>query len=526
MLLDADERANPRGDVKAAASQDYPADDDAGETIPLRRQIIDMVLGRRPSGRFDAFLSTEDSVEALRMWFGSDIAHLRDGAALMGAIDRDLAFIDDILTDQLNAVLHHKRFLQIEASWRGLQYLCKSAASASKVMVKVLNVSWDEIARDFQRAVDFDQSFLFRRVYNDEFGMPGGKPYGVLLCDFEVRHRLYEDHQIDDVTVLNGLASVAAAAFAPAVLSASPALLGLQSFAELDRQPNLRGLFREPEYVRYERLRALDESRFVGLVLPRVLMREPRVGETVPGLPFRYREDARGLAMEELCWGSAVYAFGEVLVRAFDLYGWFADICGTRRDTIDCGLVTGVAAAPTETDAPGIINRFGCEVAIPGHIEQDLSQLGLINLNVCKDTSYLAFHSGPSIQSVRQQGSSVAQMNGRLSSMLRYILCVSRFAQHVKVQVRDRVGSYITADACERDLQSWILGYCLGNDDAPPDMKARFPLREARIEVREIPGRPGSFACVMHLRPHFHLDRVFTTFKLITDIALVTPRVA
>ncbi|SHO67178.1 type VI secretion system protein ImpD [Pseudoxanthobacter soli DSM 19599] len=508
-----------------------PADAKAamgGGTVspPLRRVAVDMALGRVPGDRLDRFLAESDPRAALREWFGDDAAASWGDPALALAIDRDIARLDALITDQLNAVIHHRRFLALEASWRGLRYLCSCAASASGVVVRAINASWAEIARDFSHATDFDRSALFHKVYTEEYGMPGGRPFGVLLCDYEIRHRLTPTHTVDDVAVLTGLAGVAAAAFAPTVLGASPELLGLEAFSELDRVRSVRQLFTGEEYRRYDRVRNLEDARFLGVVLPRVLMREPYSDADLRNMPFRYREDVDGLDASELCWGNAVYAFGEVLIRSYDLHGWFADICGSRRDEVDNGLVIGVPGPSVESDAPGVVRRFGCELAIPAHTEQDLSLLGLMNVNVCKDTSYLVFRTGASIQSVPRYDRPGAEVNARLSAMLRYILCVSRFAHYIKVQIRDRVGSFTTAEACESALQTWLHGYCLGNDDASMEMKARFPLREGRVEVRDIPGRPGAFACVLQLQPHFQLDQIFTTFKLVTDSALAAPQSA
>ncbi len=483
---------------------------------PLRRRAADLALGRLPADPLDRFHAAADPISALRAWFGDDLARL-GARSVADALDRDIAMLDTMLTDQLNAILHHPRFRALEASWRGLDYLCRCGASAPAVTIKALNVSWTDLAHDFERAEDVERSALFEKIYNAEFGMPGGQPYGVLLCDYEIRHRPLPSHPTDDISVLASLAGVAAAAFAPAVLGASPHLLGLDDFADLDRLHGLAQLFRGDEYHRYERLRQQEDTRFLALVLPRILMRAPYTD--VP-MPFRYREDRRGLGRDELCWGNAVYAFGEVLIRAFDQHGWFADICGARPDEIDHGLVTGVPAPSTEPDAPEVVQRLGCEIVIPAPVEADLWQLGLMNLNACKDTPYLIFRSGVSIGAVPQGAPTPAVVNARVSAMLRYMLCVSRFAHYVKVQVRDRVGSYATPEACEAALQLWLHAYSIGNDDAAPEVKARYPLREARVEVREIPGRPGAYACIMQLRPHFQLDRISTTFKLVTDLSL------
>lgn len=505
-----------RFDVGRLPSED-PAASAAG---PLRRLATDMALQRLPDDRLSAFLKSDDVASALRDWFGQDASVLKSGAALLHALERDIAFLDEMLSLQLNAVLHNRRFQKLEASWRGLAYLCDCANQSSGVVIRALNMSWGEVEGDFERALDFDQSHLFQKVYSNEFGMPGGIPFGVLLCDYEVRHRLGPGHPVDDVATMTGLSSVAAAAFAPALLGASPHLLGIDSFTDLTYATSLTGLFRSDEYARYNRLRASDDARFLGLVLPRVLMRQPYRRDGVAGLPFRYREDVRGLKHDQMCWGNAVYAFGEVLIRSFQQRGWFADICGTLRDEVDYGLVARLPSPSTETDTPGLINLFPCELALPKNVEYDLWHLGLIPVSVCKDTPYLAFDTSTSIQVIANYQNVVASMNARISGMLRYMFCVSRIAHHVKVRIRDRVGAYVTEDACERDIQTWLHGFCIGNDDASADMKARYPLREATVQVRAVPGRPGAYSCVMHLRPHFQIDQIYTTFKLVTDVSL------
>ncbi len=517
--------ADPHLSDPGAQSSGPDGPDPAPAPQALRREAVAMAVGRLDETPLRAFVAETDPVRALRAWFGADVANITSGAGLAGVLDRDIALLDELLTDQLNAVLHHPRFQALEGSWRGLAYLVSSAVGARNVLVRVLNLSWQELCADFDRAADFDQSQLFTKIYSDEFGMPGGLPFGVLLCDYEVQHRPTPDHRTDDVAALTGLAGVAAAAFAPAILSASPRLLGIDSFSDLGRLQSISGMSRSPEYIRFERMRAGDDVRFLGLVMPRILMRKPYSQDGVSGVGFRYREDMRGLTEDELCWGSAVYALGEVLIRAFDLHGWFADTCGTDRDEIDYGLVTGVHAPSAETDAPGVVERFGSQLMLSVESEYELWQMGIMTLNVCHGTPYLAFKASPSLQSVPESRlHSIANVNAHMSAMLRYIFCVSRFAHYVKVKIRDKLGAYVNAEACERELQTWLHSYCLGNDDAGADMKARYPLREATVEVRAVASRPGSFACVMHLRPHFQLDQIFTSFKLVTDVAIAPLR--
>lgn len=243
-------------------------------------------------------------------------------------------------------------------------------------------------------------------------------------------------------------------------------------------------------------------------------MRQPYGPESRLNLPFIYREDLNGLSHDEFCWGSAVYAFGETVIRAFEQFGWFADICGAKQDEISYGIVAGVENYNMETDAISVVPRIGSEVVISSKIENDLGETGFIGLAVCKDTELLVFKSVPSIQQPLNYSSAAANANAHLSIMLPYILCVSRFAHYIKVQMRDKIGTYKTAAEIEQKLQNWLFSYSTANDNLPLELKARYPLRESKVEVREISGRPGNYSCVLHLQPHYRVEQVAATFKL------------
>ncbi len=425
-----------------------------------------------------------------------------------------ISLIDRLITDQLNAILHHSKFQTLEASWRGLYYLTGCISRSASVNVKFLSLTWAELSRDFERCGDIEDSALFKKVYNEEFGMPGGLPYGVMLCDYQIHHRIFADHKVDDVNTLAALSSVGAAAFVPIILGASPRMFGLDSFIDLERIKNLGQAFQNIEFRRYQQLRKKEDSRFIGLVLPRILMRKPYGPDSKLNLPFTYREDLGGLNHDQYCWGSAAYSFGEILIRAFEQYGWFADICGVKQNEISFGIVAGIQNLSMQTDAAGVVPRIGTEVAISSKLENDLVEAGFIGLSVCKDTELLTFRSIPSIQQPLNYTGVSANANARLSAMLPYILCVSRFAHYVKVQIRDKVGTYKTAAEIEIKLQDWLFGYTTANDNLPLELKARYPLRDSRVEVREIAGRPGAFSCIMHLQPHYRVEQIAAAFKL------------
>jgi type VI secretion system protein ImpD len=470
-----------------------------------------------PLGTLEEFLAEEDWARALIRWFGGAPDVDRD--RLLAALDRAVAEIDASLARQVNAIIHHPRFQRLEASWRGVRYLVAVADEVENVLVRVLHANWHELCRDLERAIEFDQSQAFQKVYNDEFGMPGGRPYGILVGDYEVQHRITPDHRTDDVAALKAMSAVAAAAFAPFIVGIAPAMLGLDSFRELTLPIDLPGTFRTPEYIRWKSLQEAEDSRFLGLALPRILLRRPYAddGSRIDG--FRFEEDHDRTDERGHLWGSAGYAFASVVVRAFGRSGWFTDIRGARRDVEGGGLVVDLPVPCFETDRPGIATKYSTEVALSERQEKELADLGFIPLSKAKDTPYSVFYSNQSAQAHKKYETAAATVNARISAMLQYILCVSRFAHYLKVLARDKVGSFQTPEECEQFLRRWLQGYCNANDKAGPETLARYPLREGAVSVREPPGRPGIYQCTIHLRPHFQLDQVISEFKLVTELA-------
>jgi type VI secretion system protein ImpD len=510
--------------------------------VPLRSRLVESVLGRDDdaAAQLQDFLKAHRRDELLAAWFGPDLDAMRgqdasalrdtdasairhpDASALRAHLDRDVAALDTLIGEQVDAILHHPDFQRLEASWRGVQYLLDSTNDDERIQVRLLAITWDELSRDFSRAADFDQSELFAKIYSEEYGMPGGLPYGLLLCDYAIRHRRPAGvvAKSDDIGTLNSLAQVAAASFAPCVVGGAPQLFGIETFSDLSYVQDLFSAFRAPEYARWRSFQQRDDSRFVGIVVPRVLMREPWSDAGARVDHFRYQEGRRGLDFEDWLWGNGVYAFGAVAVRAFRDWGWFADIRGTRLDQEEAGLVTGFPAPPFSTREEAAFRR-PLEVEITDAKQKALDGLGFISLSPCRLTPFMAFLGTQSAHVPDEQtvaGSDAADANSRLSSMLQYMLCVSRFAHYVKVMTRDRVGAYTTAEELERLLGDWLRQYTLGNDDASFEMKARFPLSSGAVEVKDAPGKAGSYVCTMHLKPHFQIDQVVTGFRLQTEI--------
>jgi len=438
---------------------------------------------------------------------------------LLAELDRTIAGIDRLLSEQVNAILHHPRFQRLEATWRGLHYLVGVAEPMERVKVRALSITWNEVCRDLERAVEFDQSGLFELIYNAEFGSPGGEPYGLLVADYAVQHVRSAEHPTDDVAAVRALAQVAAAAFAPILLNASPVLLGIDSFRDLHAGLDLEGTFLQPDYARWRGLREEQDTRFVALTLPRVLMRRPLRHDGTRAAGFRFSETAAEVGHDGYLWGSASYAFAAVVMRAFAASGWFADIRGTIPDTLDGGLVVNLTVDDFATDRPGLATKMSTEVAIAERQEKDLSDHGLIPLMRSTLTDFSVFYGNQSLHRPPRYDRPAATANARLSAMLQYVLCVSRFAHFVKVLARERIGAFATPADCEAYLHRWLNGYCLDNDEAAAEVRARYPLREARVNVREHPGRPGSYACTVHLKPQFQLDQIVSEFRLVTELA-------
>jgi len=437
-----------------------------------------------------------------------------ESLAFQDKVDFIICKIDILLTRLLNKILHHPDFQKIEASWRGLYYLCGCSTGTAPIKIKFLDIKLTELAQSFQRAPDVEDSLLFNLVYNQEFGMPGGEPFGVLLCDYHIRHHPTKNHRVDDVELLTALSIVGAAAFAPVITSASPELFGVNSFVELERLRQLQKFSGQIEHARFNRFTRSEDSRFLGITLPRVLMRPPYLADNCLNLAFNYRENYEGLSHEKFCWGSSVYPFGEVLIRSFEQYGWFANITGVLQGEITCGVVNGLRNFFVETDPDEIIPRSGVEIAIIGQLEDDLRDAGFISLTVCKDTELLAFRSVPSIQVPQRYDKQIASSNARISSSLDNIFCVSRFAHYIKVQMRDKVGSYQTADEMEKKISEWLSRYATANDNASLEVKARYPLRDFGVEIKELAGRPGEFYCKLLFKPHFKVENMNVSLQL------------
>jgi type VI secretion system protein ImpC len=423
-------------------------------------------------------------------------------------INSRIAQIDHLVSLQLNEIMHNAVFQKLEGSWRGLKYLMDQSETGVMLKIKVLNVSKKELLKDLQRAPEFDQSALFKKVYEEEYGVFGGSPFGAMVGDYE-----FGKHP-EDIELLEKISNVAAAAHAPFASAAAPDLFNLPSYTQLDAPRDLAKIFDTTEYAKWKSFRATEDSRYVALCLPRTLGRLPYGKDTKPVEAFNYEEHVDGTDHSKYLWMNAAYALASRMTNSFSKYG----MCVSMRGVEGGGLVEGLPVHNFYTDEGDVAMKCPTEVPITDRREKELADLGFVPLVHCKGADYAAFFSVQSAQKPKLYDTDAANANARLSTQIPYIMAVSRFAHYLKAMMRDKIGSFMSRSEAEAFLNRWITTYVVPDDNAQPAMKARCPLREARIDVSEIPGKPGAYKAVAFLRPHFQLDELTVSLRLVAEL--------
>ena len=424
-------------------------------------------------------------------------------------LDARVAELDRIISEQLSAVMHAPEFQQLESSWRGLHYLCQQTSTGTMLKVKVINAPKKDLVRDFKSAIDFDQSALFKKVYEEEFGTFGGAPFGALIGDYSI------GRQPEDMYFVEQMSHVAAASHAPFISAASEDMFGLETFADLGKPRDLAKVFDTVEYAKWKSFRDGEDSRYVGLTMPRFLGRlpyNPKDGTTVEG--FNFVEEVEASDHNRYLWCNAAYAMGARLTKAFEEYGWCAAIRGVEGG----GLVEDLPTHTFRTDDGEVALKCPTEIAITDRREKELSDLGFIPLVHCKNTDYAAFFGAQSAQKAKKYDSDAANANAILSTQLQYIFAVSRIAHYLKAMMREKIGSFASVGNVEEFLNRWIAQYVLLDDNASQEAKAQYPLREASIQVSEVPGKPGVYRAVAFVRPHFQLDELSVSLRLVAEL--------
>jgi type VI secretion system protein ImpC len=474
----------------------------AGE-LGLLDQIVDQGrFGREPAAR-------ERGKDMVKRF----VSQILEGAIKVSAdteamINARIAQIDHLISIQLNEIMHHPSLQELEASWRGLKYLLSQSETSVMLKIKVLNCSKKELLRDLQRASEFDQSAFFKKVYEEEFGVFGGSPFGALVGNYEF------NKTGQDIELLEKISTVAAAAHAPFLAAASHEMFNLESFTQLDAPRDLAKIFDTTEYARWKTFRDSEDSRYVGLTAPRMLLREPYGKDTVPLEAFNYEERVDGTDHSKYLWGNAAWALASRVTQSFARYGW----CATIRGVESGGLVEGLPVHNFRTDAGDVAMKCPTETPVTDRREKEMADLGFVPFVHCKGTSNAAFFSVQSCQKPKLYDKDAATANARISAQLPYIFAVSRFAHYLKAMMRDKIGGYTSRSEAEHFLNQWISNYVVSNDSAGATVKAQKPLREARVEVVDVAGKPGAYRAVAFLRPHFQLDELTVSMRLVADL--------
>ncbi|MEM7358184.1 MAG: type VI secretion system contractile sheath large subunit [Pseudomonadota bacterium] len=416
--------------------------------------------------------------------------------------------IDESLSEALNAILHHPDFQRLEGSWRGLHYLVMNSETSTHLKLRLLNASQDDLYKDLSKAVEFDQSALFKMIYEKEYGTFGGEPYSVLIGDYQI------GRLPNDTKFLELMSQVAAAAHAPFITNAYSKLFDLADFSTLHKPRDLSKIFESQELIKWRSFRESEDSRYVTLTLPRVLMRLPYHREKNPVEGIIYDEEIDGTSASSFLWTGSAFALAQRITNAFSLYGWTAAIRGVEGG----GLIEGLPAYTFTTAQGDIALTCPTEVAITDRREKELNDLGFMAICHCKGTDKAAFFGGQSTNQPKKYNTDEANANASISSMLPYILSASRFAHYIKVIMRDKIGSFMTRGNVEDYLNTWISQYVLLDDSPAQEIKARYPLRQARVAVSDVPGRPGSYRATVFLKPHFQLEELTTSIRLVAEL--------
>lgn len=416
--------------------------------------------------------------------------------------------VDKKLTAQLNEVMHHPDFQKLESTWRGLHYLVMNSETGEDMKIRVLNVSKRDLFKDLDKAVEFDQSALFKKVYEEEYGTLGGYPFGMLMGDY------YFDYSAEDISLLKMIGGVAAASHAPFVCAPSAKMFRLDSFTDLGTPRDLTKIFAGVEYAPWKSFRESEDSRYVAMTMPRVLGRLPYGANFKKVDTFNFEEQVDGKNHENYLWMSSAWAYCARVTDAFAKDGWFARTRGVEGG----GKVEGLPVHTFATDDGGVAMKCPSEIGLTDRREFELSNLGFLPLVHYKNRDLAAFIGTQSCNKPKDYFDTNAKANAELSAKLNYLLCVSRFAHYLKVMARDKIGSFMEVDDCKRWLNEWINNYVCDPKLAGEEMKARAPLADARIDVEEVKGKPGWYQAVAYLRPHFQLETLTTSMRLVAEV--------
>ena len=430
---------------------------------------------------------------------------------VLKSIESMIAAIDHKLTEQINLIIHHPDFQQLESAWRGLHYLVNNTETDEMLKIRVMNISKNELRKTLRKfkGVAWDQSPLFKKVYEEEYGQFGGEPFGCLVGDY------YFDHSPPDVELLREMSQVAAASHTPFLAAAAPTVMQMDSWQELSNPRDLTKIFQTPEYAAWRSLRESEDSRYIGLAMPRFLARRPYGAKSDPIEEFDFEEDVEGADHNKYAWANSAYAMATNITRAFKLYGWCTRIRGIESG----GAVENLPTHTFPTDDGGVDMKCPTEIAISDRREAELAKNGFMPLIHKKNSDFAAFIGAQSLQKPAEYDDPDATANANLSARLPYLFAVCRFAHYLKCMVRDKIGSFKERESLERWLQEWIYNYVDGNPAiSSEETKAMKPLAAAEVVVQEVEGNPGYYTSKFFLRPHYQLEGLTVSLRLVSKL--------
>ncbi len=476
------------------------------ESASLLDQVISITPNAKPDRAKELLEVLTKEALAGTVTFDKDVTR---------TINDAMRKIDAAISKQLAVVMHTPEFQKLEGTWRGVQHLVMNSETGTNLKIRALNVTKKELFKDVDKAVEFDQSQIFKKLYENEFGTPGGEPYGALIGDYE-----FENHP-EDIELLSKMSNVAAAAFCPFISAASPNMFGMDSYSELSKPRDLAKIFDTVDYTQWNSYRDSEDARFVTLAMPRVLSRLPYGANTKPVDQFGFEEvelnadgSSKAVPHDKYCWMNAAYVMGTRMTNAFAQSGF----CTAIRGRENGGSVEGLPAHIFQTDDGDSDLKCPTEIAITDRREKEISDLGFLPLSHYKNTDYAVFFGAQTTQRPKKYDTPAATENAAISARLPYIMATSRFTHFVKVIARDKIGAFMEADDCQSFLDRWIHNFVSADANPSPNERAKYPLAEAAVEVKEIPGSPGSYNAVIHMRPWLQMEELTTSMRMVAKI--------
>ena len=453
--------------------------------------------------------AVEQAVKTLAEQALANTALVSDDA--LRTIESIVSEIDKKLTEQVNLILHHEEFQQLEGAWRGLHYLVNNSETDEMLKIRVMNISKKDMHKTLRKfkGTAWDQSPIFKKVYEEEFGQFGGEPFGSLVADYHF------DHSPPDVELLGEMAKIAASAHAPLITGANPTLFQMDSWSELANPRDLSKIFQTPEYASWRSLRESEDSKYVGMAMPRFLGRLPYGSKTDPVEAFSFEEETDGSDHSKYGWVNAAYGMAVNINRSFKEYGW----CSRIRGIESGGAVENLPSHTFPTDDGGVDMKCPTEIAISDRRESELANNGMMPLIHRKNSDLAAFIGAQSLHKPAEYDDADASANAQLAARLPYLFATCRFAHYLKCIVRDKVGSYKSRDDMQEWLQTWINQYVDHNSETSPEsVKAQQPLAAAEVVIEEIEGNPGYYSSKFFLRPHYQLEGLSVSLRLTSKL--------